>query len=422
MAVSRGDVESFIRMVHAYYANTADKQHQDSIGCDITHILSRKLDREARRLKKGLEYLGLPGTRKYTAQLPVQTLTNHYHKASPFSSGPTSPTMMASSTMSLYSLNGQKNDWKVGNASTIYQYEQTIEEIKSKHIKEMDQLKKENLILLKEIKSKDSQIQDMREAHQYQLSDLHKQLGLARMDFEKREISLKQEYQSLLDLEKAKYTRRLSHSHERLDAKDKDLAELSFNLMQKQAQSEPNSPTGSLFKDNRAMMKLSEKMSVMTLTHASEIKFLKLKHQQEVESLKKATSDQDAYQLVIKELQQKLKNTHAYYSLSLNELKEKQIETQVRMKDLFMAENAQLTIQCQARIDNLIAEQQQHVSEITDCLENEKHVLQIEHQAVLHGQTQKINEISQEIHALENKVQHLEKIRAEVNKKYMFIY
>ncbi|KAI8077396.1 uncharacterized protein B0P05DRAFT_130970 [Gilbertella persicaria] len=366
MAVSRGDVESFIRMVHAYYANTADKQHQDSIGCDITHILSRKLDREARRLKKGLEYLGLPGTRKYTAQLPVQTLTNHYHKASPFSSGPTSPTMMASSTMSLYSLNGQKNDWKVGNASTIYQYEQTIEEIKSKHIKEMDQLKKENLILLKEIKSKDSQIQDMREAHQYQLSDLHKQLGLARMDFEKREISLKQEYQSLLDLEKAKYTRRLSHSHERLDAKDKDLAELSFNLMQKQAQSEPNSPT-------------------------------------EVESLKKAITDQDAYQLVIKELQQKLKNTHAYYSLSLNELKEKQIETQ-------------------ARIDNLIAEQQQHVSEITDCLENEKHVLQIEHQAVLHGQTQKINEISQEIHALENKVQHLEKIRAEVNKKYMFIY
>ncbi|KAI8368383.1 hypothetical protein EDC96DRAFT_505417 [Choanephora cucurbitarum] len=266
------------------------------------------------------------------------------------------------------------------NSPIMQQNKQQIQELQIIQQHEIDQLQQERLILLKEIKSKDKQIQDIKSIHQQQLTDLEGQLQANKLHFESKQASLEDKYNALLEIQQEKYNRRLSQSYDHTGLGNNDFSA----LIQKRTS---GSPIRSLLSSDklqqRTIHELSNRITDMSISHASQIEALKREHQKELQELKQQDEGQNVYLQMIEELNQKLHDTNEMHHMKTKELNERQNQNQERLKELFMAENAQLIMHCQARVENLATEYQQNISELVDRFENEKDVVMIEHKSNL---------------------------------------
>ncbi|KAI9478411.1 MAG: hypothetical protein EXX96DRAFT_247117 [Benjaminiella poitrasii] len=181
--ISKKDVETYIQMVHSFYVNyNHDNKEQNNtvLSFDVSSMLSRKLEREAKRLNKGLAQLGLPSTNNNNSSnkkhvqlnnVPTKDLnsssknstqndSNTMNRNATFSSPPSSPVM-----------NDKSKDWELDRTLILNQFQEYKEHIKLFQLKH-EQYEKEKQNLLDELNHKERCIEEIQIEHQQEIQNL----------------------------------------------------------------------------------------------------------------------------------------------------------------------------------------------------------------------------------------------------------
>lgn len=107
------------------------------------------------------------------------------------------------------------------------------------------------------------------------------------------------------------------------------------------------------------------------------------------------TREFNLHQELIQQLKTELEETRGNHRSKILQMNEKHSANEARLKSLYMNENQQLTMHCEAHVANLVAEHENIIKELKENLENEKEVLQIKHHTVLEEERAKWAEESQ---------------------------
>lgn len=86
------------------------------------------------------------------------------------------------------------------------------------------------------------------------------------------------------------------------------------------------------------------------------------------------------HQEVIQDLKANIEELKKKHTSKIIQMNEKFNSNEARLKSLFINENQQINMHCEARIENLVAEHQNTLQELRDSFDNEKEVIQIKHQ------------------------------------------
>lgn len=533
--VTRKEVEEYIRRVHSHYAssmpinNNEKKSKLDTkveVSCDVSHILARSLEKEAKRIRAGLAQLGLPGTRvdgNVTASVMIDrkdptvptspssssttsSVTNH--TVSSFPSAYFTPNMkLASSPASQFldhhlpnmsptaaSYQQQQKDWELEKASILRQsqeYRKYIEDLRMKHEQDKIKHEKDKQSLLRKLHTQENRIEEIKKSFESQIQDCQIQLENAEKNHKIKEGEWKQKCETTLQTEQEKNHRRISGFHQRMIAKDEEYAKLEETYL-RETKSAPSSPTSSAFisvrrvsdssppihiitqkQHDRVVAEFDQKINDLVSAHQAEIAKLQQEKQDELEQLRAKLQEEHREQLlqmsealrsehkgsndkfltlidsleeekktyveklahfdalknqmdldrtrefnmlqsVIDDLKSKMDELKEKHQSKIIQMNEKFNSSEARMKSLYINENQQITMQCEARIANLIAEHQNNLQELKDTFENEKEVIQIKHQSTFdehaRASNTKQSEWTQTHKSLKNEIKKLNQV------------
>lgn len=193
---------------------------------------------------------------------------------------------------------------------------------------------------------------------------------------------LRSQHDQALETEQTTHKRRLSNFYQRINDKDQAITQLEKSL--RETKSAPTSPTITSFR-----LTVSQEQYDKDMTRMQDI-INQLKQHPSVD-LKSQLSARDqeieGYKSTIATLQANLKESNAKVA--------QMTESETRMKQLAVAENAQMMMHAEARVENLAAEHKQNITELEEEYENEKRVLQIKHQTELDQIKQEMTEKQQ---------------------------
>lgn len=118
-------------------------------------------------------------------------------------------------------------------------------------------------------------------------------------------------------------------------------------------------------------LEAEKKSYVEKLSH-----FDALKEQMDIDR----TREFELHTSIINELRKDMEDMKEKHKLKVLEMNQKFEKSESRLKSLFMNENQQVTMQCEARIENLLAEHKNNLRELKENLDIEKEVVRIKHQ------------------------------------------
>lgn len=181
---------------------------------------------------------------------------------------------------------------------------------------------------------------------------------------------LRNQHNHALKTEQITYKRRLTNFYQRINDKDKAITQLEQSL--RETKSAPTSPTIVSFKLTVSQEQYDRDVSRLQYT---------------IDQLKKQPSaDLNSRLTAQNEEIKEFKSTIATLEANLKEANGKLAQMtagEARLKQLAVAENAQMMMHAEARVENLAAEHKQSMTELEEEHENEKRVLQIKHQTEL---------------------------------------
>ncbi|GAN04225.1 conserved hypothetical protein [Mucor ambiguus] len=345
---------------------------------DISFQLHRKFNRETKRLNKGLSLLaGLPGgptmNQKITASIPLSpstsstatTTTTDYSIDMKLASPPPSATAN--------SMFHHQKDWELEKASILRQaqeYKNYIEDIHTKHENDRAKFEKDKQSLLRELYSKDKKMAEIKASFELKMEDMEKRIQEAETSHQSELQQLRNQHDHALETEQTTYKRRLSNFYQRINDKDQAITQLEQSL--RETKSAPTSPTITSFR-----LTVSQEQYDKDMARMQDI-IDQLKKQPSVDLKSQvAARDQEieGYKSTIATLEANLKESNAKVA--------QMTESETRMKQLAVAENAQMMMHAEARVENMTAEHKQSMAELEEEYENEKRVIQIKHQTEL---------------------------------------
>ncbi|KAK4511813.1 uncharacterized protein ATC70_003812 [Mucor velutinosus] len=359
--ITKNQIEGFIQSI----------QYQD-----ISFQLHRKFDRESKRLNKGLSLLaGLPGgpsmNQKTITSIPLSpstsstaTATTDYSIDMKLASPPPSTT-----PNTIF----HQKEWELEKASILRQaqeYKKYIEDIHTKHENDRAKFEKDKQSLLRELYSKDKKMAEIKASFELKKKSMEKRFQEAQTAHQSELQQLRNQYDHALETEQATYKRRLSNFYDRISDKNQAITQLEQSL--RETKSAPTSPTIKSFKLTVSQEQYDKDMARMQGI------IDQLKQQPSVDLKSQlAARDQEieGYKSTIATLEAGLKESNAKVA--------QMTESETRMKQLAIAENAQMMMHAEARVENLAAEHKQSMTELEEEYENEKRVLQIKHQTEL---------------------------------------
>jgi hypothetical protein len=203
-----------------------------------------------------------------------------------------------------------------------------------------------------------------------QIENIEKKCQQAKNSFQNQVKQLQSQHNHALETEQTTYKRRLSNFYQRINDRDEAITQLEQSL--RETKSAPTSPTI-----------VSFKLTVPQEQYDRDVSRLQLK----LDQLKKQPSVDLKSQLIVRNEEIKeLKSTIATLEANLKEANAKLAQMtagEARLKQLAVAENAQMMMHAEARVENLAAEHKQSIIDLEEEYENEKRVLQIKHQTEL---------------------------------------
>ncbi|KAL9544143.1 hypothetical protein MBANPS3_007771 [Mucor bainieri] len=360
--ISKNQIEVFIQSI----------QYQD-----VSLQLHRKVDRESKRLNKGLSLLGLPGgpnmNQKIITSIPLSpstssttTTTTDYSIDMKLASPPIS----ATANNSIFH---HQKDWELEKASILRQaqeYKNYIEDIQTKHENDRAKFEKDKQSLLRELYSKDKKMAEIKTSFELKMEAMEKRLQEAEASHQSELQQLRNQHDHALETEQTTYKRRLSNFYQRINDKDQAITQLEQSL--RETKSAPTSPTITSFKLTVSQEQYDRDMARM---------------QGIIDQLKQQPSVDLKSQLAARDQEiERYKSTIATLEANIKESNAKvaqMTESETRMKQLAVAENAQMMMHAEARMENLAAEHKQSMTELEEEYENEKQVLQIKQQTEL---------------------------------------
>ncbi|CEP17310.1 hypothetical protein [Parasitella parasitica] len=357
--ITKNQIESFIQSIHYYQ--------------DITCQLRRRLDRESKRLNKGLALLGLPSGPDNSANQKIFTSI----PLSPSTSSTTDHTINMKLATPPVTANGSifqhQKDWELEKASILRQsqeYQNYIEDIHTKHENDRIKFEKDKQSLLRELYSKDKKIEEIKALYELKIEHLEKRQQEAENTFKDQIKQLQDQHYHALETEQITYKRRLDNFYQRINDKDVEINQLEQSL--RETKSAPTSPTLYSFGMTVSQDKYDRDISRL---------------QQIINQLKKEPSADITHQLHSRNEEiEGYKSTIAALEVSVKEANAKvtqMTKSEARLKQLALAENTQMMMHAEARVENLTAEHKQNMIELADEYKNEKQVLQIKHQTEL---------------------------------------
>jgi hypothetical protein len=151
------------------------------------------------------------------------------------------------------------------------------------------------------------------------------------------------------------------------------------------------------------------------LTHFEALKEqIALDHERELNRYRTKMDDLEAKM-------QEMKEKHTSKILQMNENFD---ASQARLKELYVYENQQITMQCEARIENMVTEQKHALQELEASCENQKEVIRIEYQSKMdrqaRSQANKVYQAERNLetvsHQLNHALERLKVVEVENNK------
>ncbi|EPB89728.1 hypothetical protein HMPREF1544_03391 [Mucor circinelloides 1006PhL] len=357
--ITKNQIEGFIQSV----------QYQD-----ISFQLHRKFDRETKRLNKGLSLLGLPGGPTNNSQKTITSIP-----LSPSTSSTTSTTTDFSIDMKLASpppsvtsnsIFHHQKDWELEKASILRQaqeYKNYIEDIHTKHENDRVKYEKDKQSLLKELYSKDKKMAEIKASYESKLQSMEERFQEAEKSHQSELQQLRIQHDHALETEQTTYKRRLSNFYQRINDKDQAITQLEQSL--RETKSAPTSPTIASFRLTVSQEQYDKDTGILKdmIDQLKQQPSVHLKSQ-----LAARDKEVEGYKSTIATLEANLKESNAKVA--------QMTESETRMKQLAVAENAQMMMHAEARVENLAAEHKQSMTELEEEYENEKQVLQIKHQ------------------------------------------
>ncbi|KAI8638752.1 hypothetical protein BD408DRAFT_12471 [Parasitella parasitica] len=266
-----------------------------------------------------------------------------------------------------------QNEWELEKASILRQsqeYRNYIEDIHTKHENDRIKFEKDKQSLLRELYSKDKKIEEIKELYELKIEHLEKKQQEAEDAFTNHIRQLQEQHYHALETKQTTHKRRLSNFYQRINDKDEEINQLEKTL--KETKSAPTSPTMYSFG-----------MTVTQEKYDRDISRL----QQIVEQLKKEPFVDMTSQIHSRDEEiEGYKSTILALEVSVKEANAKvaqMMKSEARLKQLALAENTQMMMHAEARVENLTVEHKQNMTELKEEYENEKQVLQIKHQTEL---------------------------------------
>lgn len=376
--ITKSQIEDFIQSI----------QYQD-----IGFQLHRKFDRETKRLNKGLSLLGLPGgpnmNQKIITSAPLSPSTSSTTTDYSINMKLASPPPSATAN----SIFHHQKDWELEKASILRQaqeYKNYIEDIHTKHENDRAKFEKDKQSLLRELYSKDKKIAEIKAALGLKMEEMENKFQEAETSHQSELQQLRSQHDHALETEQTTYKRRLSNFYQRISDKDQAITQLEQSI--RETKSAPTSPTITSFRLTVSQEQYDKDMARM---------------QGIIDQLKKQPSVDLKSQLIARDQEiERYKSTIAALEANLKESNAKvaqMTESETRMKQLAVAENAQMMMHAEARVENLAAEHKQSMTELEEEHENEKRVLQIKHQTELdqikQDMTEKQQTLQEEVEA-----------------------
>jgi hypothetical protein len=143
------------------------------------------------------------------------------------------------------------------------------------------------------------------------------------------------------------------------------------------------------------------------LTHFEALKEqIALDHERELNRYRTKMDDLEAKM-------QEMKEKHTSKILQMNENFD---ASQARLKELYVYENQQITMQCEARIENMVTEQKHALQELEASCENQKEVIRIEYQSKMdrqaRSQANKVYQTERNLETVSHQLNHaLERLK-----------
>ncbi|KAL0094554.1 hypothetical protein F4703DRAFT_1819425 [Phycomyces blakesleeanus] len=324
----------------------------------------------------------------------------------------------------------------------LSEFTQQVSSLNNTLEEERRQFEKTKTSLLRELKIKDvtfdKKYQQTQEDFEQQIQELKHQLKKEQQEHQDDIQEWKSRHDVTLKTERTNNARRIYGFQERLSAKETEYAQLQNHL--RQTQSEPSSPVGVGFseisKDDRILY-LEDTIAHMRKEHAAERKAWEAQlemqethshhshqshhrqqQQQQQQRLDSTFNDNDTATSIaiaasreisppqslespflnifskkkktlsltgisshettrLNELTRQLKEAHAKKTDQMMLNFENEIN---RLKDLFINESRRVSMQHEARIQNLVAEHDQTIKDMVEEHSNAKEILKIEHQ------------------------------------------
>ncbi|CAO3616602.1 unnamed protein product [Mucor fragilis] len=343
---------------------------------DIGFQLHRKFDRETKRLNKGLSLLaGLPGgpnmSHKTITSIPLSPSTSSTTTTTDYSFDMKLASPPLSTTAN--SIFHHQKDWELEKASILRQaqeYKNYIEDINIKHENDRAKFEKDKQSLLRELYSKDKKVAEIKASFELKMENMEKRFQEAETNHQFELQQLRTQHDHALDTEQTTYKRRLSNFYQRINDKDQAITQLEQSL--RETKSAPTSPIIASFRLTVSQEQYDKDMARMQdiIDQLRQQPSVDLKSQ-----LAAQTQEIEGYKSTIATLEANLKESNAKVA--------QMTESESRMKQLAVAENAQMMMHAEARVENLAAEHKQNMTELEEEFDNEKQVLQIKYQTEL---------------------------------------
>lgn len=206
--------------------------------------------------------------------------------------------------------------------------------------------------------------------HTQQLQNMEERFQEAEKSHQSELQQLRIQHDHALETEQTTYKRRLSNFYQRINDKDQAITQLEQSL--RETKSAPTSPTIASFRLTVSQEQYDKDTGILKdmIDQLKQQPSVHLKSQ-----LAARDKEVEGYKSTIAILEANLKESNAKVA--------QMTESETRMKQLAIAENAQMMMHAEARVENLAAEHKQSMTELEEEYENEKQVLQIKHQTEL---------------------------------------
>ncbi|KAG0742271.1 hypothetical protein G6F57_000907 [Rhizopus arrhizus] len=289
-------------------------------------------------------------------------------------------------------------DWEVERATLLKNYKESqekAERLEKLLQEEQTTFEKNTSSLLREVKLKENylekKLKDVEQSLMDQILDLQQKLVDEKTEHQEQIESLKAKHEQALEIEDKKYQRRLLGLQQRLNAKDKDYAELLEKM-------NPDEEKDELILSLKLKLaKAEEEVSRVTTNQApvhqdkasipeEVVEDLEVRYQSAQERLSTAESTLLKYQEREKEYIDRISELEKRAQQYKKRLDQAQTGHDAQIHELaekFMSEAKQSEMTHQARIQNLQSEHADILRELRDRHQTEKEVWSIENQAAI---------------------------------------